>query len=175
MLFFILIRAMETCQGGNTFLFSWKAGRSDKWLVPVRIALSVAPLGHGRLFGRRRPSVTCLSICLTYNRIWIMCLCRLKVNPTFFQFKRQTHLNMLSFAETFSMLSKMNYNACVFHRQCGFDKLSSSSVVRPICSPKLSWLGGPAPRIVHHLCHQSQPFLRPLINTSHTHQVYLLQ
>lgn len=143
-------------------VFTWKAGRSDKWLVPVRIALSVTLFGHRQLLADRDP-LWPVSICLTYNRIWIRCLCHLKV------IRRQTHLNMWSFAETLLMLSKLNYNACVFHKQDVFDKLSWSSVVRPICSPKLSWLGGPAPRIVDHLCRQSQPFLRPLFNTSHTH------
>lgn len=59
-------------------VFTWKAGRSDKWLVPVRIALSVTLLGHRQLLANRDP-LWPVSICLTYNRIWIRCLCHLKV------------------------------------------------------------------------------------------------
>lgn len=160
---------MELRQGGNTFLFSHeKAGRSDKWAVPLRLALSIALLGHGRLFGR--PSVTLWlhmfniqhnmhKVSVSVKVMWQS----VNVNPS-----KPSGISRNQCGKIFWMLYELNRNACILHKQHVFDKLSWSSVVRPICSSKLSWLGGPAPRIADHLCRQSQPFLHPLFNTSHT-------
>lgn len=118
-------------------------------------------VGPWTAFGRQRPSVTCLHM-FTIQKNMEKVSVSFKGRLTIHQFNCQTHLKMMH-------LQKLNYNACIFHKHRAFDKLSWSCVVRPICSPKLSWLGGPAPRIVDHLCHQSQPFLRPLF--THTYNL----
>ncbi len=150
-------------------VFTWKAGRSDKWLVPVRIALCVTLLGHRQFFADRDP-LWPVSICLTYNRIWIRCLCHLKV------IRRSINLTIKPIW-TCKALQKRNWCCQNYIIHASFiSRMPLISCLGPALSGQsvLQSLGGPAPRIVYHLCRQSQPFLRPLFNTSHTHKVYLL-